>query len=73
MKETIEQVKKRVSRKYLEMPEVHGVGILRPQNAITLYVHFSNGGATEQLLKRAHQDAEPYEVVLTQDEPPILK
>jgi hypothetical protein len=71
VKETIEQVKRRVSRKYLALPEVHGVGILHSQNVITLYVHLPNSGGAE-LLARVRQDAEPYGVVLKEDEPPVL-
>jgi hypothetical protein len=71
MAKTIDEVKEKVSRKYLGKFGVHGVGISRSQNAIKLYVNQGSEIAPSRL-KAIEQDASPCKVLIVKEESPKI-
>lgn len=72
MSKTIDEVKEKVSRKYLGKFGVHGVGISRSQNAIKLYV--DRGSEIEaSRLDAIERDASPCKVLVVKEESPKIQ
>jgi hypothetical protein len=71
MAETIDEVKARLSRKYLGKFGVHGVGVSRSQNAIKLYVDQQTEIASSSL-KAIEKDAAPCKILVVKEERPKI-
>lgn len=69
MAETLEQVKNRVSKKYLGKAGIHSVGLRRSQGTITVYYAPSAEEAQSQVLEKLSEEARPFKVLALQAEP----
>jgi hypothetical protein len=69
---SLDDVKRRLSQKYLGKAGVHGIGLSRAQNAVK--VHLESNGNSEQdgdqsaLLEELKREAAPYDVLITVEE-----
>ncbi len=72
MADTIEDVKRRLSKLYLGKAGVHGIGFSRSQDALRLYVHPEPGADRQALLAAVAKEAKPFKVVLVEEESPSL-
>lgn len=66
----LEEVKSVLGRRYLGKAGIHGMGIRPASNAISVYMAPGSGERYKQLLENLRKDAEPFEVVFTEEEPP---
>lgn len=71
MSKTLDDVKEKLSRKYLGKFGVHGVGISRSQNAVKLYVDEGSEIAPSRL-KAIERDASPCKVIIVAEESPKI-
>ncbi|MBI3654257.1 MAG: hypothetical protein HY231_24785 [Acidobacteria bacterium] len=71
MAHTLDEVKIRLSRKYLGQFGVHGIGISRSQNAIKLYVDAADDLEASKL-KAIQADAAPYPIIIVKEERPTI-
>jgi hypothetical protein len=69
MAETLEQVKDRVSKKYLGKAGIHSVGLRRSQGTITVYYAPSAEGSQSQILEELSKEAHPFKVLVLETEP----
>jgi hypothetical protein len=72
MSESLDEVKRRIARKYLGKAGIHGVGIRRAQNALNVYAKADASPDQQQLLKEIEREAAPYKVIVTQEERPSI-
>jgi hypothetical protein len=70
--ESIEDVKQRLSGRYLGKEGVHAIGFSRAQNTLRLYVHAEPGADWGALQRKAAKDAAPYKVVVIEEERPTI-
>lgn len=65
MAQSLEETKSRLSAKYLGKCGVHGVGIIRDQEAVRFDIDEAeqNEAALGQLLEQARREAHPYKVI----------
>jgi hypothetical protein len=70
MAETLDQVKDRVSRKYLGKEGIHGVGLRRSSGAITIYFSPSQAESQQDLLDTITQEVRPFKVLVVQSKRP---
>jgi len=68
MAETLEQVKERVSKKYLGKAGIHSVGLRRSQDTITVYYAPSAEETQSQILEKLSEEARPFKVLKVQSE-----
>lgn len=61
MSGSLDEARKRVSKKYLGKAGIHGVGIRRSRNALAVYV--DPGPGQGQILKEVASEAAPYSVL----------
>jgi len=66
----LEQVKSVLGRRYLGKAGIHAMGIRPASNAISVYMAPGSGERYKQLLENLKKDAEPFEVLFTEEEPP---
>ena len=75
---TLEDTKRRLSRKYLGKGGIHGIGLAKRQNAIRVHLAPSTGrdreGTAQQsaLLDELRRDASPYAVLVTSEGAPTI-
>ena len=60
MGDSLHEVKRRLSAKYLGRGKIHGVGVREDRNAICLYVAKDDSSEQKVLLQQAAEDAAPY-------------
>jgi len=72
MSESLDEVKQRITRKYLGKAGIHGIGIRRSQNALNVYADADSSLDQQQLLKEIEREAAPYKVIVTQEERPSI-
>lgn len=72
MADPIDDVKARLSERYLGKSGVHGIGINRSQNVLRVYVHTEPGSDVEALRRRIVDDAKPYKVVVVEEDRPHI-
>lgn len=64
----MDEVQERVTRKYLGKAGIHGVGIRRSRNALSVYVDPSSGPDQEHILEEIEKEAAPYRVLKIEEE-----
>lgn len=72
MAESLDEVRKRVSRKYLGKAGIHGVGIRRAQNALCIYIERAADPEQQKLWEEIAQEVMPYSVVKVEAERPTI-
>lgn len=70
--ETLENLKKRLRRKYLGEAGIHGLGIDYSQNALRVYYEPLPDPEQEKLLKEIEKEAYPYRIIAISGEPPKI-
>ena len=73
MERTLDVVKAAVSEKYLGRAGIHGIGIRRRQNALTVYLHAADSAEQAALLREIEAEAVPYHVLAVTEEQPVLR
>lgn len=66
----LDELKSRVSRKYLGKGGIHGVSIRRSSDTLCVYVSPGSGKQHEELLQNLKAEAAPFEVQFIEEEPP---
>lgn len=66
----LEELKSRVSRKYLGKAGIHGVSVRPSSNALCVYMSPGSGEEHQQLLQNLKADAAPFHVLFFEEEPP---
>jgi hypothetical protein len=69
----LEEVKEKIKAQYLGRGGIHGVGIRRGQNAVSVYVSPISDVEQERLLKEIEEAAAPYKLLVITEERPSLK
>lgn len=72
MSESIDEVKKRITHKYLGKAGIHGVGIRRSHNAICVYIDGNSSPEQEMLLEELEKEAAPFKVLTIKEERPTI-
>lgn len=72
MADTIEEIKRKLSTRYLGKDGVHGIGFSRRENVLRLYVHPEPGANRNALLAAVTKEAGPYKVILVEEDRPSL-
>ena len=72
MHESLDEVRKRLSRDYLGKAKIHGIGMSRTKNCIRVYVQIDGSEAQQALLTEIAQAATPFLVEIINDPPPQL-
>ncbi len=70
--ESLDEVRKRISRKYLGKAGIHGVGIRRKQQAICLYLSITADSRQKELLEKIQRETTPYKVLQIEEEQPKI-
>lgn len=71
MARSLDDVKDRVSEKYLGRAGIHGVGIRRSQETLMVYLHSGDPGEQARVLREIEAEAAPYPVVALTEEGPV--
>jgi hypothetical protein len=66
----LEELKSRVSRKYLGKAGIHGVSVRSSSNALCVYMSPGSGEQHKELLQDLKAEAAPFEVLFFEEEPP---
>ena len=66
----LKTVKTLLSRRYLGKAGIHAMGMRPAANAISVYMAPGSGERYKQLLEDLKKEAEPFEVLFTEEEPP---
>ena len=72
MHETLDEVRKRLSRAYLGKANIHGIGLSRTKNCIRVYVQIDGSEAQQAVLTELAQAATPFLVQIINEQPPQL-
>ena len=72
MTDPIEDVKRKLSERYLGKGGVHAIGLSRSQNTLRLYVHPDPGTNREALVAEVTKDAGPYKLVVIEEDQPSI-
>lgn len=72
MSDDLENVKRLLSRKYLGKAGIHAVGIRPSANAISVFIAPGSLERYKQLFEQLKKDAEPFEVLVAEEEPPKI-
>jgi hypothetical protein len=70
--EPIEDVKRKLSERYLGKGGVHAIGLSRSENTLRLYVHAESGADWKKLLEKVTKEVAPYKVVVIEEERPSI-
>lgn len=70
MPDDLESLKAHLSRRYLGKGGIHAVGIRPATRAISVYMAPGSGQRYKELLDDLKKEAEPYQVIFTEEEPP---
>lgn len=65
MADSLSEVKRRLSAKYLGQGRIHGVGIREKQSAIRVYLEEDDSPEQQEVLKSLTADAAPFPVLVT--------
>jgi hypothetical protein len=68
----LERVKTALSRRYLGKAGIHAFGVRPSANAISVYMAPGSREQYKQLLDELKKEAQPFEVLFTEEEPPNL-
>jgi hypothetical protein len=66
----LERVKSLLGRRYLGKAGIHAMGVRPASNAISVYMAPGSVERHKELLETLKKEAEPFEVVFTEEEPP---
>lgn len=66
----LDAAKSRVKGRVLGQNGVHGIGLRRAREQVVLYA--SAGGAGEEVLAVAREAAAPYQVIVVEEERPVM-
>lgn len=66
----LEELKSRVSRKYLGKAGIHGLSVRPSSNTLCVYMSRGSGKQHQELLQNLKADAAPLHVLLFEEEPP---
>ncbi|MCB0187422.1 MAG: hypothetical protein KDE31_24305 [Caldilineaceae bacterium] len=72
MRETLDAVRKRLSRDYLGKVNIHGIGMSRLENCIRIYVQIDGSEVQQEVLAEIVQAAIPFLVQIIDEQPPQL-
>lgn len=70
--ESLDEVKARLSKRFLGKGGVHGLGVKRSENAVCVYLNPDCGDEGERVLAQIEKEALPFKVVAVKEEPPAL-
>jgi hypothetical protein len=70
--ESLDEVKKLVTHKYLGKAGIYAVGISRLQNAICVYIEADSSTEQKILLKHIEKDSTPFKVLIIEEERPMI-
>jgi hypothetical protein len=73
MGKSLDELKGRLSSKYLGKAGIHGIGISRTHNAIRVYLQSGEGDEQENILKEIEKEAAPFKVLPVKSERPTTK
>jgi len=73
MERTLDAAKAAVSARYVGRAGIHGIGIRRAQNALTVYLHAADLDEQAEVLRQIESDAAPYRVMTIVEEQPVLQ
>lgn len=66
----LEKLKTLLSSRYVGKAGIHAVGIRPSANAISVYMAPGSRERYKQILQHLKKEAEPFEVLFTEEEPP---
>lgn len=72
MPESLEEIQKRLTHKYLGKAGVHGIGIRRSQNVLCIYMQNTSSSEQKILLEEIKNEIAPYEVLAIEEERPTI-
>jgi hypothetical protein len=70
MQSELEELKSRVSQKYLGKGGIHGVSVRRSSGTLCVYMSPGSGEQHQELLQNLKADAAPFKVQFIEEEPP---
>ena len=70
MDESIDDVKRRLARKYLGRCGIHGMGVRRSHSSICVYVHSDPSKEQTSILEEISRDAAPYKLMIIREQAP---
>lgn len=69
MTKSLEEVKRKLSRKYLGKAGIHGMGVSHSKNAVHVYVEKEDpDGERQKLMEEIEKEAAPYKVLPVESE-----
>jgi hypothetical protein len=66
----IEDIKRKLSERYLGKGGVHAIGFSRSKNTLRLYVHGDAGANRNELMEKVAKEAAPYKVEVIEEDRP---
>lgn len=73
MSERLELLKERLSKRYLGVAGIHGIGLVRAGTAVRVYCDPGESAERSALLEQLRRDAEPLSVEIVQSPPPTIR
>lgn len=67
MSDRLEETKRRLAARYLGRAGIHGFGLRRSQEAITMYFEPCPGGEQEDLFREIGREAAPFRLIPLQE------
>jgi hypothetical protein len=71
--ETLEETKKRLAQGFIGLEGIHGIGLRRSESAICVYHTPGFFAGQAGLLERLRREADPYKIVVIEEEAPTFK
>ena len=68
--DSLNAVRKRISRKYIGKEGIHGVGMRRTENAVSVYLKATSNPQQKMILEEIEKEVAPYKVLIIEEEPP---
>ena len=71
MADTLDEIKRRIARKYLGVASIHGIGLRRSENMLCLYTRCKSALEHSDVLREIQTSAEPFEVQVIEEDSPV--
>ena len=73
MAESLDDVKRRLGERYLGKGGIHGVGLRRSRNAVTVYLSPGSVPGRDATLQALRAEAAPFDVIVVEELPPSIR
>lgn len=71
MADLLDKAKDRIDKNFVGRGGIHGAGLRRSQNAVTIYVDPSHEAEAQQLMEQLRAQAAPFRVIVVQSAPAV--